>query len=93
MFFLKKIEFQISIFTHKTFDNHKSLVTRGAPTHKLLVTRFLADSGQVSPRGTNWKVFFGRFQIYGGELVFAKKSANFKSLYTHKSFDAHKILV
>ena len=87
IFFPKKIEFQFSIFTHKTFDNDKFLVTRGAPTHKLLVSRFLADSGQVSQRGANWKFFSGLIQKYGGELVFAKKNANFKSLYTHKTFD------
>ena len=84
----KKVNFK-SLCTHKSFDIRKILLTRGEPTHKLLVTRFLADSGTLTRRGGIRKLFFISFLKYGGELVCAKKNANFTKFVTHKSFDTN----
>ena len=67
----------------------KILLTQGGRTHKLLVTRFLADSGTLTRRGGIRKLFFISFLKYGGELVCAKINANFTKFVTHKSFDTN----
>ncbi len=92
MFDEKKVNFK-SLCTHKSFDIRKILLTRGEPTHKLLVTRFLADSGTLTRRGGIRKLFFISFLKYGGELVCAKKNANFTKFVTHKSFDTNLTII
>ena len=68
-------------------------MTRGEPTHKLLVTRFLADSGTLTRRRGIRKFFFISFLKYGGDVVFTKKNVNFTKFITHKSFDTNFIII